>query len=540
MDGSAHPGIGYKSVEKPSPILEAGLPYDAFEVAKVRFQQALGRDEDKARLVDSTQSLYAMQEMTKRAMEKYETCQSGSEVKKWLQSFSQKVIYYSDILDVFVQHHPEYAALLWGTMKLLFTAFVNHEKTIVKLAKGLSLIADRLPQVELLLSLYPTDRMRMAVAMLNAHVMRFLIRAHDWYLEGAWKHAVHSLTRPYKLRYEDLLDAIAVSTSTIRELASCEEQVNIDTLRKDVVQVNMKLGNMDSKLENMAMAITLTISTNSKTTDLQFSQIMRSISNSAILTPDKIIHYLQFQATRPRQFQASPPTLSRRFIHSPRLRRWDDTDSSAITIVRGNFRCRQSIRTFCWDLIQQLQINQVPILFALKIPLQETLERDVTSTDVLKYLIRQALQMTQCLHTESSMALTCTRFQSNLCEDDLFQILEAVLSEIPGSVYILVDLELLSKGFGPWEGFSWLQAFLGFFALLAQRKPAQRIKVMLLAYSTDFPFALSDQDKEDYVLKATSEGRTARRWRAKRGSAKDPKRRGRFEVRKANVAKTLH
>lgn len=133
---------------------------------------------------------------------------------------------------------------------------MNHEKTIVKLAKGLSLIADRLPQVELLLSLYPTDRMRMAVAMLNAHVMRFLIRAHDWYLEGAWKHAVHSLTRPYKLRYEDLLDAIAVSTSTIRELASCEEQVNIDTLRKDVVQVNMKLGNMDSKLENMAMAIT--------------------------------------------------------------------------------------------------------------------------------------------------------------------------------------------------------------------------------------------------------------------------------------------
>lgn len=195
------------------------------------------------------------------------------------------------------------------------------------------------------------------------------------------------------------------------------------------------------------------ISTNYKLTDLQFSQIMKSISDTGIMVPDKVLHYLQFQASRPRVIQASGPTLSRRFTNSPRLRKWDACDSSAITLVQANFRCRQAIRSFCWDLVQQLRASQIWILFAIKIPLQDTDTALVTCTDVLKYLIRQALQITQSLQTESSMSLTCTRFNSDLGEDELFQVLEAVLSGIPGSVYIFVDLELPSRDLTVPDGF---------------------------------------------------------------------------------------
>ncbi|KAK8038644.1 hypothetical protein PG993_007055 [Apiospora rasikravindrae] len=483
--------------------------------------------------------------MAMAAMKQYSSSHSDSKAKRWLHSFAQKVTFYGGVLDVFVQHHPEFVALAWGAMKLLFTSVMNHEKTIGKLARGLSLIADRLPRVELLATLYPTAKMQEAIAELNAHILRFLVRAHDWYKERPWEHFLHSFTRPPELRYDDLLEAIACNTENIKELASCGEQVKIHAVQEKLDQVSARLdssiGDVDTKLEriyqaqaSIATAVSLQsssmASTNYKLTDLQFSQIMRSISDTAILTPDKVLHYLQFQASRPRATQVSGPTLSRRFTNSPRLRRWDGCDSSAITIVRANFRCRQAIRSFCWDLVQQLRAAKIWILFAIKIPLQDTGSALVTCTDVLKYLIQQALQINQNLQTEGSMSLTCTRFHQGLNEDGLFQVLEAVLSDIPGLVYIFVDLELPSRDLAVPDGFSWLRAFLGFFERLAQRKPAHQVKIMLLSYSSDLPFSLSDEEMANFVLRAKADGQSAQQRRRRKGAG-NTKQSGRFRIR---------
>lgn len=33
---------------------------------------------------------------------------------------SQRLLYYGNIMDVLVQHHPEYVSLVWGAMKFIF------------------------------------------------------------------------------------------------------------------------------------------------------------------------------------------------------------------------------------------------------------------------------------------------------------------------------------------------------------------------------------------------------------------------------------
>jgi hypothetical protein len=43
-----------------------------------------------------------------------------SKAWKWLTQLSARINYYGSTLDVLVQHHPEYAALAWGAMKVLF------------------------------------------------------------------------------------------------------------------------------------------------------------------------------------------------------------------------------------------------------------------------------------------------------------------------------------------------------------------------------------------------------------------------------------
>ncbi|KAK6863621.1 hypothetical protein PG995_000149 [Apiospora arundinis] len=511
---------------------------EAFRDAQFRFGKELSHDDRKIDLVGSKKCCQEVHSLAMVAMDEYSTSRVDSKCKRRLHAFAQRVTFYGGVLDVFVQHHPEYVALAWGAMKLLFTGVINHAKTIGKIAKGLCRIADLLPRVELLATLYPTIKMQRAIAELNTYILRFLIRAHDWCKEQPWEHFLHSITRPPELRYDDLLDAIASSTKNIEELASCGEQVKIHGMHQKVDQ----MGNVGAKLEeikqgqaNYATDVSrqlssMMVSTNAKLVDLQFSQIMMSISDTVILAPEKVLLYLKGQASRSRTAGDYGPTLSRHFINSPRLRRWDQCDSSAVTLIRANFRCRQAIRFFCRDIVQQLQAVNIAVLFAMKIPHQDAESGLVTCTDVLRYLIRQALQITQNLQTESSMSLTCARFHANLDEHGLFQMLEAIVSDIPGSLYILVDLELVSRDLNVPDGFPWLRAFLGFLDRLAQRKPTHKVKVMLLSYSAELPFNISTQDVTDFVLRVKSDGRTAKQRRERR-CAGNKKQRGGFKIR---------
>ncbi|KAJ4351208.1 uncharacterized protein N0V89_006547 [Didymosphaeria variabile] len=50
----------------------------------------------------------------------YEKKKGDSRIKKYIVSLSQRVAYYGKVLDVMVQHHPEYVSLAWGAMKLVF------------------------------------------------------------------------------------------------------------------------------------------------------------------------------------------------------------------------------------------------------------------------------------------------------------------------------------------------------------------------------------------------------------------------------------
>ena len=50
------------------------------------------------------------------------TTTAGKEGKahQWINAFASRVTYYGDILDMLVQHHPEYVALAWGAFKFVF------------------------------------------------------------------------------------------------------------------------------------------------------------------------------------------------------------------------------------------------------------------------------------------------------------------------------------------------------------------------------------------------------------------------------------
>lgn len=85
---------------------------------------------------------------------------------------------------------------------------MNQEELIRKLSKALCAIADALPHVELKLVLYPTDKMKALVSRLYAQLIKFILRATNWYTEGKFRHFFTSIGRPYALRFEDLAEDI--------------------------------------------------------------------------------------------------------------------------------------------------------------------------------------------------------------------------------------------------------------------------------------------------------------------------------------------
>lgn len=54
--------------------------------------------------------------------------------RKWLEKFSGRLMYYGAVLDALSQHHPEYVALAWGTVKfvLMVRPIVMYDLPLIK------------------------------------------------------------------------------------------------------------------------------------------------------------------------------------------------------------------------------------------------------------------------------------------------------------------------------------------------------------------------------------------------------------------------
>ena len=97
------------------------LADEVFREAKARFETDLTKDERKINLVRSSNSIENVRAALVDAHSRYEAVRKDSKAKKWLVKLAERIHFYGGVLDVFAQHHPEYVALAWGSIKFLLT-----------------------------------------------------------------------------------------------------------------------------------------------------------------------------------------------------------------------------------------------------------------------------------------------------------------------------------------------------------------------------------------------------------------------------------
>ena len=57
--------------------------------------------------------------VVEKAKEKYESSSTETNARRYLRIFSARIMYYGQVFDMLSQHHPEYVALAWGSVKFV-------------------------------------------------------------------------------------------------------------------------------------------------------------------------------------------------------------------------------------------------------------------------------------------------------------------------------------------------------------------------------------------------------------------------------------
>lgn len=325
-------------------------------------------------------------------------------------------------------------------------------------------ISEFLPSVELVLALYPTAIIKHAASMLYAHILRFLVRALKYYEESRLMRAVHTITRPAALRYQDLISLIRRDAETVKKHAATSSQAEIRAIHDGVAAFGCQLESETNKaqaerldihlklntLENMVTQVRHTLEFQHAVQESNQIQIRNAISDvqlrqalSVVASQCTIDHKSLFQSavqvvdTRAAFRQKSKHNVAA-FWTSPKLQQWSKAATSSTILVSSTFRQNLEIRRCCTEIVKQLLKDGVAVFWVFmssdrKYPLLET----------LRSLVYQALSLDYSQHTEQSMSFQLNKYLDANFEDDYLSMLGDLLQHLK-HVYIIVNSEAMA------------------------------------------------------------------------------------------------
>lgn len=328
--------------------------------------------------------------------------------------------------------------------------------------------------------------MKHAVSALYAHIIKFLLRAFDWYEEGRIAHVIHSITKPAALRYDDLLEDTRRATRKITDLAITSSQAEQRDMHHELQTLTNSIKQLrEDMLLDQSIKASALLECRHALSDIQATQALTLISSQC-----SVDHKSSLQASlfiRDRHRFVSHRSKCPPFWTSSELHKWNVGQRSSSIILRANYRNRFYIRDFCTNIIQQLRNAGVAILWVLK-PKEQVFHSVV---EVLKSLIYQALTLDSASQTDSKLSFQMRQFLDAQVDIDYANLLGSSLERFR-LVYITVEAGATDAGSAS-QCWDYLQEIS---QRLSERNAATIVKVMFLSYSPDTRY----MQKQDSIL----------------------------------------
>ncbi|KAK8039916.1 hypothetical protein PG993_008327 [Apiospora rasikravindrae] len=378
----------------------------------------------------------------------------------WLEKFSDRVVHYGAVLDVFVQHQPECTALVWGTFKFLFTAVVSHAGLVKNLAKACSCIAEALPRADLSLILYPTPAIREAVARLYGAIVKFALRALRWYQRGRLKHITSAIASPWALGFEEEFAEIERNSKSVEELAQSAARAELRELRfqvhrghADQQQARTELLQLKNTVEEGFRDMTQHFIARTAMQSLQ-----TRIFNDTTFSREMICH-IQLGQILSLPFMESLPTsgqclaycrsfwLRRRRVRRREssvvdvmsLKKWNQEEHLRFVVIESTNDTLA--RDLLVEVITMLRDHGLPVLWALR-P-QKLQDAAFTTIDILRMLLYQALEVNSAA-AGWTYPITVGQLREASGHEDWLALLKRALDGCP-TIYIVFDSDLVDR-----------------------------------------------------------------------------------------------
>jgi hypothetical protein len=160
------------------------------KAAVQQFQKKASRDEVRqiADMRERFKEIFAAAEQLHDAKEPTEGAKANQNFahrfRRARSSFSSTVFLYSQHLDMLAGQSPEYVGLVWGAIKILLVAEVNHAKLRQCVEDQLIQLSKQFRLIETLTVYIPTSDMVRALSDAYSSFTRFLEKAVKYYSEN--------------------------------------------------------------------------------------------------------------------------------------------------------------------------------------------------------------------------------------------------------------------------------------------------------------------------------------------------------------------
>jgi hypothetical protein len=92
--------------------------------------------------------------------------------------------------------------------------------------------------------LYPTARIKIGVAQIYKHILRFTQKAIAWYKKGRLAHAMHAIVNPWELQFEDDVTAIQEQSLIIEADASAASRAELRDAHLQIYKLQSQVSEM--------------------------------------------------------------------------------------------------------------------------------------------------------------------------------------------------------------------------------------------------------------------------------------------------------
>lgn len=324
--------------------------------------------------------------------------------------------------------------------------------------------------------------MKQAVSALYAYIIKFLLRSLDWYEEGKIAHAIHSITKPAALRYDDLLEDIRRATQRIMGLAIASSQAEQRDIHHELQNLTTMIKQLkEDMLLGQSIKATQLLEFRQALSENQAAQALTLISSQC-----SVDHMASLQASlsiRDKHRFVSHRSRCPPFWMSSKLHEWNAGQHSSSITIRAYIKNRFYIQDFCVNIIQQLRNAGIAVLWVLK-PKEQAY---FSVIEILKSLIHQVLTLDSLSRTDSKLFSQMRQFQDANSDKDYANLLGSMLEHFR-LVYIMVEAGAMDS-----VGASRCREHLhGISSGLSERNATTIVKIMFLSYGPDSQYLQED------------------------------------------------